>query len=289
MRIKEIQVKGLFGMFDHTIPLNLDEHLTIIYGINGIGKTMLFKILDSFFNFDFYKFIVSPIKEMIITLEDNNYIKFINSEDFFDILYVENNETNIEVKIDNKKLVFPSYINSTIQKIDLIEKSTNDLSDSEKYNLKVLKLALFPNNQNNELFINKYKDDISNINSKTKVYFIETQRLLQFNEKNEKIETIKKYSNDLAQLIQDKHREYAKKSEEFEISLSKRLVNQEIEVFSDINELKTENNLLEEERERLKSVGLFENIKYEKVTLPNDINEVSKAVLSVNIQDMKKS
>ena len=46
MRITEIRIEGLFDMFDHTIPLNQDEHLTVVYGINGIGKTMIFRILD---------------------------------------------------------------------------------------------------------------------------------------------------------------------------------------------------------------------------------------------------
>mgnify|MGYP003452891897 FL=1 len=50
MRIKQIEIIGLFGMFNHKIPLNLESNITIIYGINGIGKTMLFKILDALGN-----------------------------------------------------------------------------------------------------------------------------------------------------------------------------------------------------------------------------------------------
>ena len=49
MRIKSIQIEGLFGMFNHTIPMH-DDHLTIIYGENGIGKTMIFKILERIFD-----------------------------------------------------------------------------------------------------------------------------------------------------------------------------------------------------------------------------------------------
>lgn len=288
MRIKEIQVKGLFGMFDHTIPLNLDEHLTIIYGINGIGKTMLFKILDSFFNYKFHILFGYPFDSLTFKFEDDSFIELTNSPTHFIINHQFKNidDKNKEIEFD-KEFFFDLIKNESFQKIQSYEFRIG--SRNLGYNQINKNNNFIENIDLGKIILYLYeKKSIDNNILKTDIYFIETQRLLQFDEKNEKIETIKKYSNDLAQLIQDKHRDYAKKSEEFEISLSKRLVNQEIEVFSNINELKTENNLLEEERERLKSVGLFENIKYEKVTLPNDINEVSKAVLSVNIQDMKK-
>ncbi|WP_242038138.1 AAA family ATPase [Tolypothrix sp. FACHB-123] len=50
MRIQQISVNGLFGLFDHVIPLNMDERITIIHGPNGFGKTAILKILNAFFN-----------------------------------------------------------------------------------------------------------------------------------------------------------------------------------------------------------------------------------------------
>ena len=41
MRITKISVKGLFGMFDHEIPLNQESRITIVHGPNGVGKTVL--------------------------------------------------------------------------------------------------------------------------------------------------------------------------------------------------------------------------------------------------------
>jgi predicted ATP-binding protein involved in virulence len=49
-RIKQISVKNLFGMFDHTISLNLDERITIIHGPNGFGKTAILRLLDTLFS-----------------------------------------------------------------------------------------------------------------------------------------------------------------------------------------------------------------------------------------------
>ena len=39
MRLTKIHVTKLFGVFDHTIPLNLDDRITIIHGPNGFGNS----------------------------------------------------------------------------------------------------------------------------------------------------------------------------------------------------------------------------------------------------------
>ncbi|MBF0549822.1 MAG: AAA family ATPase [Deltaproteobacteria bacterium] len=53
MRITDIAVKGLFGTFDHHIPLNLNERVTIIHGPNGFGKTVLLQLIDGLFNYNY--------------------------------------------------------------------------------------------------------------------------------------------------------------------------------------------------------------------------------------------
>ena len=45
MGVKEIQVSGLFGTFDHKIPLTHADRITIIHGPNGFGKTMMLKMI----------------------------------------------------------------------------------------------------------------------------------------------------------------------------------------------------------------------------------------------------
>lgn len=91
----------------------------------------------------------------------------------------------------------------------------------------------------------------------------------------------------MSQIIQYKHLEYSELSEKLELSLGKRLMRKEVETISDINRLKQENEKLREKRNELKSVGLFEEPEDEEFTIPDDIDDLTKAVLSVNIQDMK--
>jgi AAA15 family ATPase/GTPase len=49
-RIRQVSVTNLFGIFNHTIPLKMDERITIIHGPNGFGKTMMLKLLSALFS-----------------------------------------------------------------------------------------------------------------------------------------------------------------------------------------------------------------------------------------------
>lgn len=52
--LKSIEIRGLHGMYDYTIQFNKD--LTILYGENGSGKTMILHIIANIINADFERF-----------------------------------------------------------------------------------------------------------------------------------------------------------------------------------------------------------------------------------------
>lgn len=75
MRITRVLVKGLFGMFDHDIQLNQDSRITIIHGPNGVGKTVLMRLVHGLFNYD-YAYIGSvPFEMLWIDYEDGTIVK----------------------------------------------------------------------------------------------------------------------------------------------------------------------------------------------------------------------
>ncbi len=49
MHIEKISVTGLFGIFDHVIPLNTEEGITIIHAPNGFGKTAILRLIYDLF------------------------------------------------------------------------------------------------------------------------------------------------------------------------------------------------------------------------------------------------
>ena len=54
MRLKRVSVKRLFGLFDHTVPMDLSERVTIVHSPNGFGKTSLLQMIQSFFAGDYF-------------------------------------------------------------------------------------------------------------------------------------------------------------------------------------------------------------------------------------------
>jgi predicted ATPase len=52
-RLEKIEIEGLFHKFHHVIPLKMDDRITIIYGLNGYGKTTILKLLNNFFSYTF--------------------------------------------------------------------------------------------------------------------------------------------------------------------------------------------------------------------------------------------
>jgi predicted ATP-binding protein involved in virulence len=76
MRIKQISVTELFGIFNHVIPLNTEDRITIIYSLNGIGKTAILKLLNYIFSFQFLELANFPFKEIQIDFDDGSCLYF---------------------------------------------------------------------------------------------------------------------------------------------------------------------------------------------------------------------
>lgn len=69
-RIERVQVSGLFGLFTHPITLNLDKRLTIIHGANGLGKTIILRMIAGLFQGNFGVFRRVPYDMFEVYFED---------------------------------------------------------------------------------------------------------------------------------------------------------------------------------------------------------------------------
>src|SRR5258707_403632 len=75
MRITEIRTKKLFGLFDHTVALNLDQRITIIYGLNGVGKTTILRLVAGLFSARYSALAQIPFEEFVVAFDNGNELK----------------------------------------------------------------------------------------------------------------------------------------------------------------------------------------------------------------------
>lgn len=47
LKLKGVDVEGLFGIYDHRIDLNVADRVTILHGPNGVGKTSILRMIDA--------------------------------------------------------------------------------------------------------------------------------------------------------------------------------------------------------------------------------------------------
>jgi predicted ATP-binding protein involved in virulence len=249
MRITEIRIKGLFDMFDHTIPLNQDEHLTVIYGINGIGKTMIFRILDCFYNGNFEDLVKLPFGRLVLVFENDNILEC-SKMDFKGetTLFLAMNEQNIHAPKKYERLDFKlseQKVFQTIEKLPIHFINTERLGRNEG--------------------IKQQGDKISKITSNSIEYF----------------------SKRISQKIQTINSEYLKLSEQLELSLSKRLIQKQIRRDLTFDELVEIKNQVENHIRKLQVIGLMPSEMEVDFEFYQNIDEIERTLIAANLMDFQ--
>jgi predicted ATP-binding protein involved in virulence len=314
MRINKISVTKLFGIFNHIIPLNREEGITIIHGQNGFGKTVLLRMVNGFFNSRYSELLTIPFTEFRVDFDDGS------------ILTVEK---SLEKKTENKpetKLIFnfkkpglnlPQHFSPS-----LFRESINEFKFSlrriERYvpNLKQIGARTWlylPTNEQLSLedvfqrfpdCLPIYPTDVKpeeewllKLKKSLKIRFIEVQRLLSFSDiRNSELEdrpvsliaSVATYSQELAKNIQTKLSEYGTLCQSIDRTFPARVVNQK--VASNLTEETLRNKLseIEEKRFRLIEAGLLDKDEEHDFQVEKGIDDRTKSILSVYIEDVEK-
>ncbi len=325
MRIKEVRIKGLFGMFDHIIPLNLDTHLSIIYGINGIGKTTVFKMLEYVFNFNaeykdtnFSYLEDISFQKIEILFEDDTTFKFIKNKEYI----------NIFIKNETKKIstlsIFSSMETSMLPNISMKEKWAEfflEFDEKRVTSLERIDYDTFLDKASNENLsledvFNKYSDRFfstpranwkrfNNVKELPKehidvikslnIYRIGVERLTTLVENTDssgmtnirKVNSIEYCTQEFSNLIKKKNTEYTDLTKSLESSLGKRILSKEINTNLDKEALKKIVFEVQKRRSELQKIGLIESLEQENLTIPDDLDSGTQAVLSVSFQDIQ--
>lgn len=81
--INEIKIEKLYGVFNHHIKMK-DDYITLILGENGLGKTIILKMIKAFFDNDFYELGKHDFDFFSILLNDNSIFEIRKQKRNFD-------------------------------------------------------------------------------------------------------------------------------------------------------------------------------------------------------------
>lgn len=305
MRIQQIYVSGLFGIFDHVIPLNMDERITIIHSPNGFGKTAILRILNSFFNSQYAELRAIQFRNFRIEFDDNSNIEIIknaeNAEELeknniiFNFYQPDLEPASFSLKPKNirsdRGFMFVSGYDSGMIETRLPLLKWSDISPEEAP--EHFDSLLFSNSKSQE-----EPDWLEKLKSNIHIRLIESQRLLNFvpnrssrrsTETPSILSTVSAYSDELAKLMQDKFKEYGTISQSLDRTFPRRVLKQQSSTDLTDEQLRHQLKELEATRSRLIEVGLLDQDEDAEFQIQSqDIDESTKNALSVYVQDVEK-
>ena len=319
MQIKQISVTGLFGIFDHIIPLKMDERITIVHGPNGFGKTAMLRILNGFFNSKYSVLRKIPFDIFRIEMSNESHIEIVKT------LNTQNKSgskkqvtfnfhVNDQIETHSLKMTgIPSELNFPVEMLDDMIPglrrinnrnwryiptnevlSLEDVVDRFEDNINIFEGDFTDSNKSQ-----KEPEWLKDLKSEIDIRLIESQRLLNVESANSvkvysrsasTMSTVVSYSNELAHLMQNKFTEYGVIAQTLDETFPRRLVNQKIPSSLTDEQIRNQLDELEETRSRLLEVGLLDKIENSDFLIkPQDtINESDRNVLAVYVEDIDK-
>ena len=306
MQIRQISVTGLFGIFDHVIPLNTDEHITIIHAPNGFGKTIILRMLNDFFKSRYSIFRSIPFSCFQIELDNGNIFNVMKVYDdsgnnftlnfnFFEInsearTFFLGNSRNI----DDMEAILET-IEGTIPAIRRLspdlwrDMTTGEHLSSEKMIERFEDfLPIELRTKEEPLWLQELKQNIY-------IRLIESQRLLNGDITYSKsrsstmVPTVSTYAKEIAQSIQSKLAEYGKTSQALDRTFPARVMNRKLSSALTDEQLRQQLDKLELIRTRLIEAGLLDKGDNSDFQIQDKqhIDDGTKNILSIYIEDVR--
>jgi predicted ATP-binding protein involved in virulence len=307
MQIKQISVTGLFGIFDHVIPLNMAEHITIVHGPNGFGKTAILRLLNGFFNSRYSVFREIPFNHFQIVFD---------SETIIDIVKILD-DSGRKAKV----ILLLSDSNSEVFSLDLTTPNTLDEISfpiellNEIIGLRQVDVNLWlymPTNEHLSLseVLDRFEDSLPSsirlreepkwlekLKGDIRVRLIESQRLLNIIPNPSKIytgtssmlDTVSAISLEIADIIRNSLTQYGAISHALDRTFPTRLVQRQLSPTLTIEQIRDRLNQLEVNRSRLIQVGLLDKSENSELEIQSPvIDENTKNILSVYVEDVER-
>ncbi len=326
MRIKQVGVKDLFGMFNHVIPFNERERVTIIYGLNGIGKTAILRMINGFFNARYSVIRSTPFSVFVIWFDDGSHIEITKSKRMIESIRTVEKESpelfaeyhtpgqpprvatlGLFVKPDNFPMhLLEEYIPSLIRVApDLWRMGSSEelLTFEEIVDSYAELLPSFGLWSDPPTLVESSRrntpDWLAELRAAINVRFVETQRLVATTRSTRKnrressasTSAVARYSEEIADMIQRRQAEYGARSQELDRTFPMRVLDAKHHAAPSIEELRQRLDAIEKRRMRLKQIGVLgkeTNPTFQQVRLPQSADETTRNLLSVYVKDVEQ-
>lgn len=315
MRIKQISVNNLFGIFNHVIPMNMEERITIIHGKNGFGKTALLRMINGVFNLRYSELRAIPFDDFLIEFDDGSHIR-VNKKNVkgseLDLLATDDNDQDIIFYFTDSQGIekdpfSPKRLNNpeigiASEIIEEIIPETKRIGPKTGLDLPAKEVALEDYLKRFYQFylirnkIERHPEWLENIRKSIQVRFIESQRLLNLTynsnsrqsstRQHSMIPSVATYAEELAESIQAKLAEYGTLAQSLDRTFPARVVQQKALALTD-EKLRNKLNELEEKRSHLINTGLLDKDENSNFQVQEQIDESTKKVLSVYVEDVE--
>lgn len=312
--IKSVEVMGLFRRFHHKIEFSEDGNIVIVTAPNGYGKTVMLRILDSFFSGKIGFFRQLSFEEATIQLFSGKSITITkHSVDLFDDKDHRHETLSIKTKgfggDSQIHTVSKKSVNSTVLRyIDRnfpverlgpnrwLDHPTGEVVESS--DLVVLYSDRLPPKMAAESSIPEWLQDAFN---SVQTHLVETQRLLSIEElgdnrygryNDRKIRSssvVEQDAKDLANQISEVLQQYADESQKLDQSFPKRIIEFHGDQVADEEEIRMRLGALAERREALMITGLIGQSVSDPIEPSERFGEsVVRRVLSIYIDDTQQ-
>ncbi len=292
MKIKKIEIYGLFGMFDHTIELK-QGGVSIIFGKNGIGKTAIFKIVNALFNQQLTQLVDIVFSEVKITFDDDDFISAQkNTTSLLSVSYLEKGRAPLITEItaaEIKKSLEWLETRAQIRGYTMIEIDGSFFKDKDgKILTKEELFDIEPHLKNYELLPNTFSTFLLKSRlQQVKVSFLTIDRLQIKTApiKNKDIsykETATEHSKFIQKMIQTAKVQYANVSQKIAARPTKeRIPDRAITA----DELRTQTIKLIAIEQKLHSLGILDEVADRNLAEIDELNENERSFEFATISD----
>ncbi|MBF0237720.1 MAG: AAA family ATPase [SAR324 cluster bacterium] len=298
MQVRQLVITKLFGTLDYSLALNHKDHITILHGPNGFGKTTILRILHYFFNHQEIALAKIPFQECEILLEDQSRIilhkdQVMSANSALTISY-QNQQYRLEPVSKNQDLM--GVLHDIERSVPSLKRTGNNswqyLPTQEIWSLEDVIDTFGQSIPSLKYYLEEMRPEwLKQLQDRCDIRLIDAQRLFLRHTLSEPsslvssmMDSVNFYSRELVRLIQAELARYAALAQSLDISYPSRLLSGKTDILDEA-QLKKKFQDLEKNRIRLLQTGLLSMGEQTVFEMPSRLEKHLRLAFSLYVED----